>query len=56
MRRLTFDWKLRNGASPDQIITKELSLSGVQRPMTISELPDAKEFFRFGEFVGWIIE
>jgi tRNA (cmo5U34)-methyltransferase len=56
MRRLTFDWKLRNGASPDQIITKELSLSGVQRPMTINELPDAKEFFRFGEFVGWIIE
>lgn len=56
MRRLTFDWKLRNGASPDQIITKELSLSGVQRPMTINELPDAKEFFRFGEFVGWIIQ
>jgi tRNA (cmo5U34)-methyltransferase len=56
MRRLTFDWKLKNGASPDQIITKELSLSGVQRPMTISELPDAKEFFRFGEFVGWVIE
>ncbi len=56
MRRLTFDWKLKNGASPEQIINKELSLSGVQRPMTTSELPDAKEFFRFGEFVGWVIE
>jgi len=56
MRRLTFDWKLKNGATPEQIITKELSLSGVQRPMTIDELPNAKEFFRFGEFVGWVIE
>jgi tRNA (cmo5U34)-methyltransferase len=56
MRRLTFDWKLKNGATPDQIITKELSLTGVQRPMTANELPDAKEFFRFGEFVGWVIE
>lgn len=56
MRRLTFDWKLKNGATPDEIITKELSLVGVQRPMTIEEIPDAKEFFRFGEFVGWILE
>jgi len=56
MRRLTFDWKLKNGATPEQIINKELSLSGVQRPMTIDELPNAKEFFRFGEFVGWVIE
>jgi tRNA (cmo5U34)-methyltransferase len=56
MRRLTFDWKLKNGATPEQIINKELSLSGVQRPMIIDELPNAKEFFRFGEFVGWVIE
>jgi tRNA (cmo5U34)-methyltransferase len=56
MRRLTFDWKLKNGATPDEIITKELSLVGVQRPMTIEEIPNAKEFFRFGEFVGWILE
>jgi len=56
MRRLTFDWKLKNGATPDQIITKELSLAGVQRPMLKSEISDAKEFFRFGEFIGWVIE
>ena len=56
MRRLTFDWKLKNGSTPEQIINKELSLSGVQRPMTIDELPNAKEFFKFGEFVGWVIE
>jgi tRNA (cmo5U34)-methyltransferase len=55
MRRLTLDWKLKNGATAEEIISKELSLSGVQRPMTKSELI-GKEFFRFGEFVGWVIE
>lgn len=56
MRRLTLDWKLKNGATPEQIITKELSLSGVQRPMTNDELICGREFFKFGEFVGWVIE
>jgi tRNA (cmo5U34)-methyltransferase len=55
MRRLTLDCKLKNGASAEEIISKELSLSGVQRPMTKSELT-GQEFFRFGEFVGWVIE
>lgn len=56
MRRLTLDWKLKNGATPEQIITKELSLSGVQRPMTENEFIGWREFFKFGEFVGWVIE
>jgi len=56
MRRLTLDWKLKNGATPEQIITKELSLSGVQRPMSEDELVGGLEFFKFGEFVGWVIE
>lgn len=56
MRRLTLDWKLKNGATPEQIITKELSLSGVQRPMTKDEFIGGREFFKFGEFVGWVIE
>jgi tRNA (cmo5U34)-methyltransferase len=55
MRRLTLDWKLKNGATPEQIISKELSLSGVQRPMTAMEI-NGIEFFKFGEFVGWVIE
>ncbi len=29
LRRMTFDYKLKNGASPDEIINKELSLSGI---------------------------
>ena len=36
---------------------KELSLSGVQRPLYRGELgPDAVEVFRFGDFAGWLIE
>ena len=55
--RLTLSNKLKAGASPDDIVAKELSLSGVQRPLALSELPDnAVEFFRLGDFAGWIIE
>jgi len=57
MRRLTMSWKLNNGASPRDIISKELSLSGVQRPINPAILgEDAKQFFAFGEFAGYIME
>lgn len=57
LRRLTMRWKLTNGASPEAIVAKELSLSGVQRPINPAILgPDAKLFFTFGEFAGYIIE
>lgn len=57
MRRLTMSWKLNNGAKPDDIVAKELSLSGVQRPINPSILgEDARQFFAFGEFAGYIIE
>lgn len=55
--RLTLANKLKSGATPDDIIAKELSLSGVQRPLSESELPaDPIEFFRMGDFAGWAIE
>jgi tRNA (cmo5U34)-methyltransferase len=57
MRRMTMENKLNQGASPKDILEKDLSLSGVQRPLSVSELgPDAVEFFRMGEFAGYIIE
>jgi tRNA (cmo5U34)-methyltransferase len=57
MRRLTMSWKLNNGAKPEDIVAKELSLCGVQRPLNPSVLgPDAKQFFAFGEFAGYLIE
>jgi tRNA (cmo5U34)-methyltransferase len=58
MKRLTMYWKLKNGANPEDIINKELSLSGVQRPLSAELLRcfSAKQFFQLGEFKGWVIE
>ena len=58
MKRLTMYWKLKNGANPKDIINKELSLSGVQRPLDADLLRcfGAKQFFQLGEFKGWVIE
>ena len=58
MKRLTMYWKLKNGANPEDIINKELSLSGIQRPLDAKLLNKfkAKQFFQLGEFKGWVIE
>ena len=60
MRRLTIDGKISAGADPKDVIEKELSLSGVQRPVPLSLInsitPKPVEVFRFGEFVGWVVE
>ena len=55
--RLTLAGKMAASCDPAEIIAKELSLCGVQRPLSPAELPHhAVEFFRFGEFAGWIVE
>lgn len=54
--RLTLAAKHEAGASAEEIIAKELSISGVQRPMSESELPGFVEFFRFGDFAGFVWE
>jgi tRNA (cmo5U34)-methyltransferase len=56
LKRLTMHFKLLQGAKPEDVLTKEMSLAGVQIPIDISLLCDAKEFFRMGEFAGWVIE
>lgn len=57
MRRLAMKWKLEAGATADEILAKELSLGGVQRPIAPHIIPvSATRFFQFGEFVGWIYE
>lgn len=54
--RLTLAGKIAAGAKPEHVIAKELSLSGVQRPLDRAMLgDDAIEWFRFGDFAGWII-
>ncbi len=58
LRRLAIAWKISTGTSPDDIIQKELSLAGYQRPVSLSVFDDldAVQFFQLGEFAGWIIE
>lgn len=56
MMRLALAGKLAAGADPSDIIAKELSLAGVQRPLHPRELPAcATEVFRFGDFRGWVL-
>jgi tRNA (cmo5U34)-methyltransferase len=55
--RLTLQQKLAVGARPEDILRKELSLAGYQRPLDPQMLPpEARAFFQVGEFVGWIVE
>jgi tRNA (cmo5U34)-methyltransferase len=58
LRRLAMDWKLKGGAKAEDIIAKELSLAGYQRPVDerMFESFGSHKFFQLGEFAGWIIE
>lgn len=52
--RLTTSEKLNAGASYEEIVKKELSLAGVQVPLSSDELEGSQEWFRFGDFAGFI--
>ena len=53
--RLTLAGKVATGTPADEILKKELSLSGYQRPYEcLSKM--AREVFRFGDFAGWVID
>lgn len=54
--RLTLAAKHEAGASAEDVIAKELSLAGLQRPMSELELRDFVQVFRFGDFAGWVYE
>lgn len=54
--RLTLAAKYEAGATADDIIRKELSLAGIQRPMSESELAGFEPIFRFGDFGGYLYE
>lgn len=56
MARLTLAGKMAGGVPASEILAKELSLIGVQRPLALYEIGSAVEVFRFGEFAGWVIE
>jgi tRNA (cmo5U34)-methyltransferase len=55
--RLTLAGKRAAGVPAEEIVEKELSLCGVQRPITEAQLSgEAYQWFRFGDFAGWLIE
>lgn len=55
--RMTLAGKVASGVDPAEIVAKELSLAGVQRPLRADEVPaDAVEVFRFGEFAGFLLQ
>lgn len=55
--RLTLAGKRAAGVESEEIVEKELSLSGVQRPILESQLGSpAYQWFKFGDFAGWLIE
>lgn len=60
MFRLTLEQKHRQGVKLDDILSKELSLIGVQRPLTEDPAVDkafkVTQIFQFGDFKGWAIE
>ena len=54
--RLTLAGKIAAGVDAESVIAKELSLSGIQRPLDPAMLgDDAVQWFRFGDFAGWIV-
>jgi len=55
LSRLTLAGKVATGTPANEIVAKELSLSGCQRPYTL-DIKEATEVFRFGDFAGWVIE
>ena len=54
--RLALAGKAAAGVDAREILAKELSLGGVQRPINPQEIAPATEIFRFGDFAGWVIE
>ena len=60
LRNLTIAGKAASGAVAADIVRKQLSLIGVQRPLQKQELTNlpmvtAKKCFQFGEFAGWMV-
>jgi tRNA (cmo5U34)-methyltransferase len=54
--RLTLAGKCQAGVDPAEILEKEMSLVGVQRPTPAWMMRSGTEFFRFGDFRGYVIE
>lgn len=58
LARLTLAGKVAAGVPAEEIVAKELSLAGVQRPISdnLFERDPWIKWFQFGEFAGWLLE
>ena len=56
MWRLALAGKVATGVDATDIIQKELSLMGTQRPLMQNETTDMTKVFQFGNFAGWVID
>ncbi|MWN31003.1 MULTISPECIES: methyltransferase domain-containing protein [unclassified Gilliamella] len=54
--RLTLSNKILSGCTHKEIIEKELSISGVQRPIEKSDVNKFTKWLQIGEFAGFIFE
>ena len=54
--RLALAEKVKMGVSHKEIIDKELSLSGVQRPISSEIYCGYEIIFKYGDFIGFVIE
>lgn len=54
--RLTLSNKILSGCSHKEIIEKELSISGVQRPMRETDVKGFTKWLQIGDFAGFIYE
>lgn len=54
--RLALAEKIKAGVGYQEIIDKELSLSGIQRPISSEIYSGYDTIFKYGDFVGFVIE
>lgn len=56
INRVAMSNKVVTGCDPKEIIEKEISLSGVQRPMSEGDFEGFTKWFQIGDFAGYIKE
>ena len=58
LHRYVMETTIRNGARAEDVLKKESSLCGIQRPLPRDFFDGirVREFFRFGDFAGYVIE
>ena len=54
LERLRWQHKIDTGEKGEEIVQKEMSLIGVQRPIDSAMLEPALQWFKIGAFAGWV--